>query len=294
MYENLSECPLCNDSRISNFIICKDYTVSGESFAIVECKNCNFRFTSPRPTIENIEKYYESEDYISHTNSNKRLINSIYRIVRNYTLFEKQSIITKLKPEKGNLLDYGCGTGNFLIYCKKQNWKTYGIESNTKAKKIAISQNLIIFNNIDELTKEVKEKFDIITLWHVLEHLYNPEETIRNLKKILNKEGYFLIAIPNNESYDATWYKEYWAAYDVPRHLSHFNQKTFKDFIVKSKLKIDRVIPMKLDAYYVSLLSEKYKTSSNNYLKAMLLGKKSNEIAKEKNNYSSLIYVVKK
>lgn len=295
MYENLSECPICNKSKITNFIICKDYTVSGESFAIAECIHCNFKFTSPRPTEEYIGKYYESENYISHSNSNKGIINSLYKLVRNYTLYDKHSIITGLKPNKGNLLDYGCGTGNFLSYCKKKGWTTYGIEPNKTAKNLAEKNNLLIYDSLDELKLQVKEKFEIITLWHVLEHLYDPFDTIKQLKRLLNKDGFFLIAVPNNDSYDALWYKEFWAAYDVPRHLLHFNQKNFKEFIVKSKLKIEKIIPMKFDAYYVSLMSEKNKSGSNNILKALLLGRKSNKMAERNNlNYSSLIYVVKK
>ena len=137
MYENIYECPLCNKQNIKNFIICKDHSVTGESFAITECVNCSFRFTSPRPTLENIEKYYDSENYISHTNSNKGLVNSIYKIVRKYTLYNKHSLIANSKPQKGDLLDFGCGTGSFLSYCKKKNWNTVGIEPNNKAKSIA-------------------------------------------------------------------------------------------------------------------------------------------------------------
>ncbi|MDQ3535528.1 MAG: class I SAM-dependent methyltransferase [Bacteroidota bacterium] len=294
MYEKILNCPVCDNNIISNYIICKDQTVSEESFAISECRNCGFKFTNPRPDKTNIEKYYESKDYISHSNASTNFINFAYKIARKFTLGFKYKILKKYYSEKGKLLDYGCGTGNFLLYCKNKGWDVVGIEPNMKALHEAEKvKSLTIYNSKDKL--QDKEKFDVITLWHVLEHIHELKEVFTFLKSKINKNGIICIAMPNSDSYDCQLYKEFWAGYDVPRHLYHFNQATFKALIKLSKMKLLEVIPMKLDAYYVSMLSEKYKNKKNNYLRSVLMGYKSNSwAAKNNNNYSSLIYIIRK
>ncbi len=293
MYEKVEQCPICNGQDFKNFIICEDHTVSHESFVITQCANCDFLITNPRPSSNQIGKYYHSEDYISHTNKSNSLINIIYKIARNFTLRGKLKLINKLNTEK-SILDYGCGTGFFLDYCKKNNWKVTGIEPDENARKLAtdnVGENIYPTLN----TKEHPKKYDIITLWHVLEHVHNLTELLDDLKSILKKDGYLIIAVPNSASLDANIYKENWAAYDVPRHLYHFNQLTFNELIKYQGYKLVDTHPMKLDAYYVSMLSEKQQNAKNNHLKAIINGWKSNAWAsKNDNNYSSLIYVLKK
>lgn len=293
MYENINNCPICEKTDFTNFLICKDYSVSGESFAISQCKSCGLKFTNPRPDQKNIDKFYESKDYISHTNVSNNLINLVYKIARKFTLFSKYKILKKYTDNKGRILDYGCGTGNFLSYCKEKGWDVIGVEPNSKARSAAEKENLIILNSIDNLQDE--EKFDVITLWHVLEHIHDLKYVFNKLKARLNKNGIICVAVPNSNSYDCDHYKQYWAAYDLPRHLYHFNPNTFKNLVKTHRMKIIEIIPMKLDAFYVSLLSEKYKYGKNNFLKAVITGLKSNRWGeKNNNNYSSLIYIIKK
>lgn len=291
MYEKVVSCPICNGLEFRNEIICEDHTVSHESFAITKCNNCDFLITNPRPDQSQIGTYYQSEDYISHANKSNSPINFAYKLARNFTLKSKLKIINNLKNQ-GSLLDYGCGTGYFLEYCKRNNWKVEGIEPDEKTRAISsekISQG--IQNNLSSL--DHKSKFDIITLWHVLEHVHELKSLLDNLQPLLKKDGYLIVAVPNVNSFDAQHYKEHWAAYDVPRHLYHFNQLTFKELSKFHGYKLVNTLPMKLDAYYVSMLSEKYKTGKNNYLKSILNGYKSNSWAKNnENNYSSLIYIL--
>jgi 2-polyprenyl-3-methyl-5-hydroxy-6-metoxy-1,4-benzoquinol methylase len=293
MYKRIDICPLCKSKNIKNLIICKDFLVSGESFAINECENCTFKFTNPRPLDEELSKYYQSEDYISHSNKSNSFRHIIYKIVRNYTLKKKLKLINSLS-EKGNILDVGCGTGEFLKVCSSNHWKVSGVEPDFKARKK--SEKLLNISIYDDVFNcEHYNTFQIITLWHVLEHLPDIHANIKHLKKILAKGGRILFALPNVDSFDSKIYKEYWAAYDVPRHLYHFNQNTFKKLMKQHGMEVKKIIPMKLDAFYISLLSERYKNKYFNYIKSFISGWKSNSYAKKnKNNYSSLIYIVKK
>lgn len=291
MYERLDNCPLCNSGHFHNKIITKDYSISEESFAIVECENCKLNFTNPRPSKTDIHTFYDSDAYISHTEKNHSIYDLAYRTVRYFTLKSKLRLINGLNTKK-QILDFGCGTGNFLGSCKDAGWKIFGIEPNQKARQVA--ESLIgqpVFATLSDL--EVK-KFNVITLWHVLEHIHDLQDTMKNLKSMLKKKGFLVIALPNNESWDAKYYKEYWAGYDVPRHLYHFNPKTFKKLAESNKLRISKIIPMKFDAFYISLLSEKYKHGTNKPQKALMNGFKSNNSAAKDNLYSSLIYILRR
>ncbi len=301
MYERLSKCPLCESENFQNKIICNDYLVSKESFVIVRCDDCRFEFTNPRPKPEQLGNFYQSQSYISHTNKITGLIDLVYKTARFFALKKKLRIINKLS-EKGSILDYGCGTGAFLNTCKRGGWQTTGVEPNADARKIAEqTAETSIVKNLETLQdNEGITGFDVITLWHVLEHISDINEVIQQLKNLLNKNGKLIVAVPNHQALDQQIYKEHWAAYDLPRHLYHFGQSTMKAIMKKHKFKLIKTIPMKLDAYYVSLLSEQYlkingKEKGNKYYNSIVNGYKSNIYAKKNNdNYSSLIYVFKK
>jgi 2-polyprenyl-3-methyl-5-hydroxy-6-metoxy-1,4-benzoquinol methylase len=293
MYERLDECPACKGTEFKNHLICKDTLVSQESFAIVKCKDCKILFTNPRPDAASLPAYYQSDDYISHTNKGNNLINLIYKIVRNFTIRSKYSIITQ-KIKNGKILDVGCGTGDFLHYCQKKSWEVTGVETNPIARELTKEKGIKnIYSSYQEI--EENETFDVITLWHVLEHIPDLTEAINTFKKSLKKDGLLVIALPNRDSLDALVYNENWAAYDVPRHLYHFNQESFGKLMKKNKLKIIQIQPMKWDAFYISLLSEKIQHNKINYLKAIKQGWDSNKWAEKNNgNYSSLTYIVQK
>ncbi|MER2997472.1 class I SAM-dependent methyltransferase [Pontibacter populi] len=292
-YERLEQCPICSKEDFKNFMVVTDNSVSKESFVIVECENCTFKFTNPRPDAESIGSYYESEDYISHSNTKTGIINRAYHVVRSITTKQKVELINRHVPAKGTILDYGCGTGVFLTACKKDGWKIRGIEPSDKARELAEkASGTSIATSLSELEDE---KFDVITLWHVLEHMHTLNETIKQLISHLTEDGVLIIAVPNADSHDAKEYKENWAAYDVPRHLYHFTQPTMKRLLKKHKMQLEEVLPMKFDAYYVSMLSEKHKEGKTKMLNSVLNGYKSNSYAeKNGNDYSSLIFVAKR
>ncbi|MDN5202038.1 class I SAM-dependent methyltransferase [Fulvivirgaceae bacterium BMA10] len=293
MLEELKACPVCHGTSFKDFITCKDFTVSHQDFSIVSCKTCEFKFTNPRPETAGLASYYESEEYISHANKRTNLINTAYKLARSFTLKGKLRIVNT-HSIKGVLLDVGCGTGEFLNTCKTDGWQISGVEPNNGAKAKAEQLNKEKFyHSIFDIDRN--ESFHAITLWHVLEHLPNLQQSLKKINELLTQDGTVFIAVPNSNSYDAQHYQEYWAAYDVPRHLFHFEQKTINKLFKENNFILQKIIPMKLDSYYVSLLSEKYKNGANNYLSALVQGFKSNQWAKKNNNnYSSLIYVVRK
>jgi 2-polyprenyl-3-methyl-5-hydroxy-6-metoxy-1,4-benzoquinol methylase len=265
---------------------------------IVKCASCSFEFTNPRPKKETLSKFYQSASYISHSNKITGPTDIIYRIARFFALRGKLKLINKFY-QKGHLLDYGCGTGAFLQTCKNDGWEISGIEVDEKTRlNTQASLQVPILENIEQLEKD--QSFDIITLWHVLEHVLDLNQVITHLKNRLSKKGKLIVAVPNNASYDQQLYQEHWAAYDVPRHLYHFDQKTIKQLMKNHQLKLVQTLPMPLDPYYVSLLSEQHlitagKNKGNKFLNAIVNGYKSNAYAKKNhNNYSSLIYVFEK
>ena len=283
-------CISCKEKRLKKSLQCIDHTVSRETFAIHECLKCGLLMTHPRPDDTLIGKYYASDKYISHTNSNKGLFNKIYQFVRKITLKEKLKL---LGNKKGRLLEIGTGTGELLSLCSKSGWKAVGVEPNKKARNIAKkNHSLTIFSSTKKLTIN-QNSMDKIMLWHVLEHVPDPNETISQIKNWLKKDGEALLAVPNPSSWEAKYYKEFWAAYDVPRHLSHFTQKSMSNLINRHDLKIKKVLPMWFDAFYISMLSEKIRCGKINIFKSATIGLISNLNALIKNNeFSSLIYVI--
>lgn len=291
---NIPNCPVCNANSFKPSIVCKDHTVSGKDFTIVACTECNFKFTSPRPANEDLGNYYKSEDYISHSNTKKGIISQLYHLVRNYTLSKKIKLVSQY-VSRGTILDYGCGTGMFLNVCKNNGWKSLGMEPDDDARKLGMDQGLSIYHDKASLLENINETtFDAITLWHVLEHVTDLDDTLNFFKARLNKDGVLIIAVPNHTSYDANYYKEFWAAYDVPRHLYHFHKATIEKLLSRFDFKLVETKPMKFDSFYVSMLSEKYKTGSINYIKAFLTGLRSNLSSNDANGYSSVIYIFKK
>ncbi|CAM4166459.1 bifunctional 2-polyprenyl-6-hydroxyphenol methylase/3-demethylubiquinol 3-O-methyltransferase UbiG [Flavobacterium antarcticum] len=278
------------DNAKKIYLTVKDYTVSKETFGLYRDGKYDMLITFPKPSLEELSKYYESEDYISHSNKKKGLFSFLYQIVRGFTLKNKLNIIQHFHVEKGTLLDIGAGTGHFLELAQKNKWIVTGIEPNLGARNMASEKGISFVDNIQSLANN---SFDVITMWHVLEHVYDLDEQIKELKRVLKPDGVLVIAVPNFRSFDARYYKRFWAAYDVPRHLWHFSKKSIKLLFQEKQMKVVEMIPMKWDAFYVSLLSEKYKKGYMNFFKAIYVGLKSNYKAKKRFQYSSLIYIIK-
>ncbi len=271
----------------------KDHSVSGEVFELIENPEYGFLETQPQPALDKLPNYYESEDYISHTDAKRNAFEKIYHLVRQFSLKSKLKLINSFSNDTKALLDIGCGTGDFLKTAQNNNWTVTGIEPNEQARTIANQKTKNAVFNTEKLKSLNENSFDVITLWHVLEHLPNLEEHVTLFKKLLKPNGTLIIAVPNYKSYDAQHYGEFWAAYDVPRHLWHFNKGSISKLMAKVSLNVKKVYPMWFDAFYVSLLSEKYKTGKMKPLKGFFIGFYSNFNFLRKKEASSLIYIIK-
>jgi len=275
------------------FLEVKDHTVSGEVFKLLYNEELDLLKTSPQPSEDKLNDYYESEDYISHTNSRRNTFEKIYHYVRSIALKQKLKLINSFSVDSKNLLDIGCGTGDFLELAKQNKWNVHGIEPNENARALA---NGKVNNNVSDLQGLLNfepHNFDVITLWHVLEHLPNLEKQISVLKRLIKPNGKIIIAVPNYKSFDASYYKKYWAAFDAPRHLWHFSQSSISKLFSKEQMEVEKILPLRFDAYYVSLLSEKYKSGWMNFFSAFFVATRSNLKAGRTGEYSSLIYVIK-
>ena len=278
-----------NLQNTKHFLNVKDYSVSQETFELLHDADLDMLITNPQPSLEKLPSYYESVNYISHTDGNKSLFEKMYQIVKTIALKNKLKLINS-QSSKGKILDIGAGVGDFLAVAKKHGWETFGTEPSDKAKAIAIKKGVSFVDNLSELENN---SFDIITMWHVLEHVPDLENQIAQLKRLLKPSGTILIAVPNFNSFDANYYGKFWAAFDIPIHLWHFSKTAIKKLFAVQNLELVKILPMKFDSFYVSLLSEKYKTGKMNYIKAFYIGLKSNWYGNKNLEYSSHIYVIK-
>ena len=247
MYEKHEFCPSCRYTKFNNKFILQDFSITKESFALSECDNCKLLFVNPRPSEDTLPTYYNSDKYISHNNKSNSIINFLYKMVRIYTLKEKLKTINKFQ-HIGSLMDFGSGTGHFLEEAQKSGWDVNGVEPDQNARALAneLTHGSIV-GDISDLPKN--HNYDVITAWHVLEHVYHLGDTLKSLRKRLQENGTMMIALPNHKSYDAQIYGEYWAGYDIPRHLYHFDKSSFEFVANKTKLEIIEILPMKFDSF---------------------------------------------
>lgn len=291
-----SSCPSCGSIKIGEVLLCKDYTVTDQFFEIWHCENCGLRFTQNVPDQKAIASYYKSETYISHSDTGQGLINKLYKIARNYTLTWKMKLVNRFSiKEPGCLLDIGAGTGAFFKRAAEGGWMVTGLEPDEGARDICKQKYQIQLDLPDTLFHLPAQKFNVVTMWHVLEHVHQLHEYIDQVKRIMKDNAVALVALPNYTSQDAHHYKEYWAAYDVPRHLYHFSPAAIKILFEKHGMKVDSIIPMWLDALYISLLSEEYKKEKSDFIAAASNGLRSNWNAyRRKEECSSLVYIIRK
>ena len=290
MPENLSHCPACGNASSVPFLQAKDWLVSGETFHLVRCTECGLVYTAPRPSEAEVGRYYQSEAYVSHTNTNKGLINMAYQMVRNRTLRQKRALIEGLNGKAGGMLDVGCATGHFMAECEAHGWAVKGTEPDPNARAQAAEKGLEVVESVFDLPQTAV--YDVITMWHVLEHVHRLAETVSRLFMMLKPGGHLLIAVPNRLSADARKYGPDWAAYDVPRHLYHFDPDSLRRLMSRHGFVLKNRKPMVFDAFYVSMLSERNRGGS--LPAALWAGLRSNAEARSTGQYSSLIHIFAK
>ena len=298
MYSTIhyTNCPVCGSNQIQQNFTVKDYTVSQQNFQVWHCNACAARFTQDAPNAENIGAYYQSENYISHSDTQKGFINKLYHFIRNYTLQSKKNLVNQTTHlTKGSLLDVGAGTGSFASTMQQAGWNVMGLEPDESARNNALQKHSLQLQPPEDLYNFSAQQFNAITMWHVLEHVHDLHKYFETFYYILKDDGKLIIAVPNYTSYDAGYYKQFWAAYDVPRHLYHFSPASMQTLAKLKGFTVKRFKPMWFDSVYVSMLSEQYKTGKQNFLKALFIGLASNiKTLINNKNCSSVIYVLEK
>lgn len=293
---HVKKCPLCGGEHFSSLFSCVDNYATKETFNLFTCNNCGFIFTQDFPSEQEIGKYYESPNYIAHSDTEEGLMNKLYHLVRSFMLFKKSLLIKRISgKKKGSLLDIGTGTGYFAQKMRSIGWNVKATEKSKDAREFAKENFDLQIDDVSMLNNYENNSFDVITLWHVMEHLEHLNETWIRINELLKEKGNLIIAVPNPTSYDARKYKNNWAAYDVPRHLWHFSPSIMQQFGNKHGFILEEVKPMPFDAFYVSMLTEKNKHSVLPIIKGMIsgfIGLLQSFIKKERS--SSLIYVFRK
>lgn len=288
----ISTCPICGSDNLNEVLSAPYFRGDWERFFIAECQQCRLWVTSPRPKDEELAAYYETGEYISHSNKKEGLVDVLYHWVRQYSLGKKERLISRLNPARGWLLDYGAGTGHFIKAASLKGWQVLGVEPSGEARKVAAEEN-----GMDLLAPEDFDwegQYTAITLWHVLEHLPELQNHFAKFASALTPGGTLVIAVPNHESYDSKFYGEDWAALDVPLHLYHFKKSNIKELARQHHLKLEEIRNMSFDSFYVSMLSEKIKSGKSRLARAFWLGLRSNLKGGAQKNMSSLIYVLRK
>ena len=291
-----NSCPVCGANTISQVLSVRDFTASQEVFPILECAMCTLRFTQDVPAQEEISRYYRSDDYISHTNTSKGIINSLYQVVRKRTMMGKRKLVQQFTGiEKGKILDVGSGIGTFAHEMQTAGWDVTGLEPDEGARAVAQKQYGLQLQGVESFYQFGAGTFDTITLWHVLEHVHDLHPYVQQLKNIIKNTGKIFIAVPNYTSTDAAVYKEFWAAYDVPRHLYHFSPRAINVLMEKNRLNVETYKTMWYDSFYISILSSKYKSGRPHLLSSGWNGLRSNMSAwNDVKKCSSVIYVISK
>ncbi len=289
-------CPCCHSEHIQPVLAVKDHTVSQEMFEVWHCDGCSNRFTQLVPDVASIGPYYQSADYISHSDTHNGLINRLYHLVRNYTLHSKRKLMSRVTGKRnGSLLDVGAGTGAFAHEMETAGWNITGLEPDAMARQNALNKYQLNLREPEALYELQAEQFDLITMWHVLEHVHDLHGYLEKFAQSLKPDGKLVIAVPNYTSHDAIVYQQYWAAYDVPRHLYHFSPEGLTQLGQLKGFRLVNTYPMWFDSFYVAMLSEKYKNGKGNLLRALWNGAASNlKTLSNSGKCSSLVYVFEK
>ncbi len=285
-------CPICQHTDLVSVFDVIDQLVSRDSFTLLECKKCGCRLTNGAPDIASSPQYYQSENYISHSNTSTGLINRIYQLVRKQTLRQKVKWVERSTGQSGGrILDVGSGTGAFVAALRKAGWQADGLEPDATARMVAQDDFGVALLDIDRLFTLPAASFDAITLWHVLEHVHGLNEYMQQFHRLLRPGGSLLIALPNHTSLDAAHFGKWWAAYDVPRHLYHFSPRSIEILSQQHRFSLRSMRPMWYDAFYIALLSHQHKTGNSRWLASILVGLRSNLAAyRRKDRASSLVY----
>ena len=287
-----SHCPSCGSEQSKLFLQAPDFRVSQMDFEIHNCLNCGLHYTKAAPSPDTIGSFYKAESYDSHRVDNKSLISRVYRVVRKINVRKKIKWIRRYNNQQGLVVDYGCGLGHLVAELKNQGYNAKGFEIDGDVRALSRETLTLEIQPLEDFRLLDNASVSVITMWHVLEHVYDLNTDFQHIVDKLAEDGSIFIAVPNFKSYDAKYYKKYWEAYDLPRHLYHFDNESIKRFCSRFGLRLESKIPMRFDSYYVSMRSEKNK-KNRFLLRGVFIGWLSNVLS-FRYGYSSHAYVFKK
>ena len=266
----------------------RDHFLTKEVFNVVEHIEGVLK-TEPDLDEKTLKKYYDSSQYSSHNNIGG-CIGFLYSLSARIMLRFKFRVLAKHINKESLIVDFGCGTGGFMSSLKKKKYNVVGVDSNKKARDKCLEKKLTTFKSI----KDFKENIDAITFWHSFEYVSNPNEILNQIINQSKNNLTVVIALPNYRSFDAKHYGAFWAAYDVPRHRFHYSARGIKKLMKSYGFECLKTKPMLLDAFYISIMSEKYKKSKLSFVKGIMVGLISNLAGLFSSSYSSSVFVFKK
>jgi SAM-dependent methyltransferase len=249
--QEVPDCIVCGSGQRHPHLRAPNRFNVGEVFPLVQCSQCGFVYLSPRPSQESIGSHYEDEGYHPHQAEAAGVVDRIYRISRDWNLRYKRWMVES-HHRKGALLDFGCGTGEFLAEMRANGWQVTGVEPAAQAR--AVAEGLGVRASAD--LEGCDGPYDVITLWHVLEHVHEAAGQFRRLCELLTPGGILVMALPNIGSVDSRAYGANWVALDAPRHLFHFRPQDVRRFAVARGLTPAGGGVLPLDTPYNVLLSE--------------------------------------
>jgi SAM-dependent methyltransferase len=249
-------CPICGSDSYRPFLQVADRFRPEERFRLVRCTSCGLIYLNPRPTEQAILKYYQAADYDPHSEGGHGLSGKLYRLARFLNTLLKLHWLSSFSGPR-RALDVGCGTGYFLQMLRKKGWEVAGVEPVPVAQRLAQQKGLNVVSRLDE----AQGPFGVITLWHVLEHLHNPADTLRQLDRLLAADGWLLLSMPNPLCLDAQYFGPSWVAYDAPRHLVHYRPQDVEHLARQTGFTIFRLAMLPFDPVYNVFLSLQQSTS---------------------------------
>lgn len=218
------KCSICKSNNLKFLFKSKDPdNISTKYYSLYECNGCHTISIQPTPSNKELEKFYPTS-YYTHKH---------YGLLNKYFLKLRANKI----PKKNSILDIGCGEGSFLKLMKDKGYNCYGLETSAAGLKEAHKKNITIYTDI----RRIRRKFDVITLWQVFEHINRPISYLKSIKKLLKKNGFLIISIPNFDSLQSKIGKDIWFHLDLPRHVFHYTPKTIVSLLRKEKLKIVKI-----------------------------------------------------
>ncbi|MGJ8683020.1 MAG: class I SAM-dependent methyltransferase [Nonlabens sp.] len=276
-----------NAPTYTHFLTVQDYFLTQEKFELYKNEQTEVLKTTPQP--ENLESYYESENYLSHDDSQDSFFARCYQYAKGWNLKSKKSLIGKYAVD-GKILDIGAGVGDVVGALKKSGYDAVGYEPSKKARIFAARKGIELLDQTDSIQPN---SIKVISMYHVLEHVPDYDKQIADIKNWLQEDGVLILALPNYNSFDAKWFKQHWAGYDVPRHLFHFNKRAVRN-VFQGDFEIVSTKPMWFDSFYVSILSARYQKKKLAFVYGIIIGLISNIAALFSKEPSSIVYVLKK